>query len=151
VSSKYDDNAAREITDHNIEPTDDEDDISPKLQSLTRGFQNLHVGGFHGKSSGATLLKTIIDVKAKVYGDLPINPRPYRQDYWSLLPVSQYQEGRCALLNEVFSGSAMPTRTAVRSTCSRSRTFSRTLSTRTLKIQTSSSLSYTGQHSNRAF
>jgi hypothetical protein len=88
-----------------FESTDDEDNISPKLQSLARGFKNMHVGGFQGKSSSAMLIKTMLDVKASVYGQPAMSPQSFakakRQGYWSLLPVRFYPKKLCVLLNLV--------------------------------------------------
>ncbi|KZV64204.1 hypothetical protein PENSPDRAFT_690958 [Peniophora sp. CONT] len=46
-----------------FQPSDDEDNMSTKLGNLTNDFKSLTVGGFHGKSSGARLIKAALRAK----------------------------------------------------------------------------------------
>ncbi|KAI0030613.1 fungal-specific transcription factor domain-containing protein, partial [Vararia minispora EC-137] len=79
----------------NVEPSEpsthlDDNDIDSSLENLSKDFeQHVRLGGFYGRSSGDTLIGTLLRIRAEAKG-LPISPATMscerRPVYWALLP-----------------------------------------------------------------
>jgi len=98
-----------DMADHDLEPSDDEYVNTTKVQSLQETLDDLSISyRFFGKSSGANLVQTALDLKSEYSGTeqdiMQLHMAKRRPEFWTQHTVSVFRLANCVPFAPLIQG-----------------------------------------------